>query len=547
MDLSIVRVVNILRPVPRFVTRPFAVLVVLGWIVTMGVLLNRSYLQASAALAADLARYGSDAQWQGVYYRGEKIGFTIRQTMPVQNGFELHEDGRLQMSLMGATTSTRVRTTARVDNDFQLQSFEFSLDPGTGPTEIKGTVSGLTMALEISTPAGTRREERSLKAPPVMAVSIGRRLASAGLKPGTVHHWMVFDPATLQNAPFVARVGARGLAHTGFRRRPVPAFEVTMEFAGLKTTSWVTDTGEVIREESPLGLITIRETPEMARAMTVASRGRTDLVDAAAIIPRSRERIGEPRDVQRVRLQLRGADLSGLEIDGLNQRFAGSIVELRDPRQLDATNADGAASGFIQSEPFIESDDPQIIAEAAKAVAGADAPRARAERLVRYVNALLEKKPTVSLPSAREVLRTRVGDCNEHTVLYVAMARAVGIPARISVGLAFSRGAFYYHAWPEVYIDEGPGRGLWLPVDPTFNQFPADTLHLRLARGGLAEQARILPLIGKLEIAVLDLDMTPGTSQVVVGRKEFDSAPLAIPVPPRSTPSCWDWLEPRRR
>ena len=380
-----------------------------------------------------------------------------------------------------------------------------------------------------------------------MAVSIGRRLASAGLKPGTVHHWMVFDPATLQNAPFVARVGSRGLANTGFRRRPVPAFEVTMEFAGLKTTSWVTDTGEVVREESPLGLITIRETPEMARAMTVASRGRTDLVDAAAIVPRSRERIGEPRDVQRARLQLRGVDLSGLEIDGLNQRFGGSIVELQDPRQLQPTAADTAASSFLQSEPFIESDDPQILAEAMKAVEKAETPRARAERLVRHVNALLEKKPTVSLPSAREVLRTRVGDCNEHTVLYVALARASGIPARISVGLAFSRGAFYYHAWPEVYLDEGRGRGLWLPVDPTFNQFPADALHLRLARGGLAEHARILPLIGKLEIAVLDLDMTPGTSQVVVGGNAFDSAPLAIPVPQRSTPSCWDWLEPRRR
>lgn len=541
------RVVNILRPLPRLVTRPVTVLVVLGWIVTMGVLLNRSYLQASANLAADLARYGSDAQWQGVYYRGEKIGFTIRQTVPIDGGFELHEDGRLQMSLMGATTSTRVRTTALVDNEFRLRSFDFSLDPGTGPTEIRGSLSGLTLALEITTPSGTRREERTLEEAPVMAVSIGRRLASAGLKPGTVHHWKVFDPATLQNAPFVARVGERRLANTGFRRRPVPAFEVTMEFAGLQTTSWVTDTGEVVREESPLGLITIRETPEMARSMNVASRGRTDLVDAAAIVPRSRERIGEPRDVQRIRLQLRGADLSGLEIDGLNQRLTGSVVELRDPRQLEPARTDPAVSAFTRPEPFIESDDPQIVAETTKAIEKAETPRARAERLVRYVNALLEKKPTVSLPSAREVLRTRVGDCNEHTALYVAMARAAGIPARIAVGLAFSRGAFYYHAWPEVYLDEGRGRGLWLPVDPTFNQFPADTLHLRLARGSLAEQARILPLIGKLEIAVLDLSMTPGTSQVVVGRKESDIAPLAIPVPQRSTPSCWDWLERPRR
>ena len=87
------------------------------------------------------------------------------------------------------------------------------------------------------------------------------------------------------------------------------------------------------------------------------------------------------------------------------------------------------------------------------------------------------------------MLRTKVGDCNEHTVLYVAMARALGLPARIAVGLVYLRGAFYYHAWPEVYVAEPDGRGLWLPVDPTLNQFPADPTHVRLARGGLDKQA----------------------------------------------------------
>jgi len=109
----------------------------------------------------------------------------------------------------------------------------------------------------------------------------------------------------------------------------------------------------------------------------------------------------------------------------------------------------------------------------------------------------------MSLPSAQEVLRTKVGDCNEHTVLFVAMARSLGIPARIDVGVAFVRGAFYYHAWPEVYIDEGQGHGMWLPVDPTFNQFPADATHLRLARGGLDKQTAILPLIGRVKAAGL--------------------------------------------
>ena len=60
----------------------------------------------------------------------------------------------------------------------------------------------------------------------------------------------------------------------------MPAFRVETEFRGLKTTSWVTDTGEVVREESPLGLMTIRESPERARGLAVSGRVQADLLQA---------------------------------------------------------------------------------------------------------------------------------------------------------------------------------------------------------------------------------------------------------------------------
>jgi len=240
-----------------------------------------------------------------------------------------------------------------------------------------------------------------------------------------------------------------------------------MTFSGLHTTSWVTDTGDVVREESPLGLITVRETPERARAMAVPIKVQSDMYESAAIVPAGKERIDEPTDVVRLRIRLDGADLSSADLDGVAQTKipgASTIVELRDPRTLKADVADATARQYLSPEPLIESDDPGIKAEAERAIRGITGRRMQAERLTRAVNGLLEKKPTISIPSAREVLRTKVGDCNEHTALFVAMARAAGIPARINVGLVFVRGAFYYHAWPEVYIDEG-ARGTWLPVE----------------------------------------------------------------------------------
>ncbi len=530
-----------LRPISRRVTRPLSYVALVAWVACMGLLAQRAYLQASgASLATDLARYGTAAQWRGMYYRGEKVGFTVGQTVPTDDGFELQEDGRLQMSLLGATTPAVIKTTARVDRAFALRSFEFSLDPGTGPLQLAGTVDGLTLTIRITSAGSTRTEVRTVQEPPALMLNLARRLANGGLTAGARHELMVFDPATLSNAPVVVEVSGREVVIAS--GRPIPAFKVQLGFAGLTTTAWITDTGEIVREESPLGLMSVRETPEQAQAMAVSSRVREDMLEAAAIVPTMRTPVSEPTDVTRLKVEFNGVDMAAFDLASSTQTFAGRVLDVRDPRALVAGPVDPGLARYLQPETFLESDDPELMAEAARLVAGVTGTRARAERLVREVNGLLDKKPTISVPSAKEVLRTKVGDCNEHTALYVAMARALGIPARINVGLAMVRGAFYYHAWPEVWIDESPTRGYWLPVDPTFNQFPADTTHLRLLQGGLDKQTAILPLIGRLKLTVLEAEMAPGASPVIVGRELSDAAdarPLSFALPSRQTCGCW--------
>jgi transglutaminase-like putative cysteine protease len=503
--------------------RLLSLLVVAAWVVTMAAVVQQAYLQSSSLnLATDLARYGPTAVWRGVYYRGEKVGFTVSQTTRSEDGFTLEEDGRLQMTLLGSPSAATIHTRADVDAAFVLRAFEFSLDPGTGATTVAGRVQQpvpgtYRLALAITSGGITRSEERDLPEAPVMSLNLSRLLADGRLVPGSRHQFSVLDPATLTSAQVIVSVGSRTIVRAG--DSSVPAFRVDLNYRGLRTTSWVTDTGEVMREESPLGLMTVRESAERAQGMGISDRVQSDILKAAAIVPVMRQRIDDARDVRRVRIRLEGADLAGFELDGGNQRVEGNVVELRDMSAVTATvphdagDEVAAAQRYLAAETLIESDAPEIRDEARRAVGDATTGAAKAERLTRYVNALLEKKPTVSLPSAREVLRTKVGDCNEHTALYVAMARAAGIPARVAVGLVYIHGAFYYHAWPEVFVDER-----WLPVDPTLNQFPADATHLRLLRGGLDRQAAILPLIGTLKMTVVDLELAPGAERILVGQ-----------------------------
>ena len=110
----------------------------------------------------------------------------------------------------------------------------------------------------------------------------------------------------------------------------------------------------------------------------------------------------------------------------------------------------------------------------------------------------MEKRPVLAVPSAREALRTRVGDCNEHATLLTALLRASGIPARLSIGLVYTREKFYYHAWTEAYLGE------WISMDATLNQMPADASHIKLIEGNLDKQVEIAGLFGELKFKVID-------------------------------------------
>src|SRR4029453_14305207 len=112
---------------------------------------------------------------------------------------------------------------------------------------------------------------------------------------------------------------------------------------------WVTDTGEVVREESALGLMTIRESAERARGLTVTDRVRGALLRAAAVGP------------------VEGAPLRDGDLDGAGQSLSGGWIEIVDSQARKADGRDADLSRYLAAEPLIESDAPAIRAEAEQA------------------------------------------------------------------------------------------------------------------------------------------------------------------------------------
>ena len=171
------------------------------------------------------------------------------------DGFELRADGRLQMMLFGAIAPARIRTTARVDRAFALRSFEFLLDRGNGPIEVRGALDGRRIRPDRHDQGrnddGEPRAAGDAAADGEPGTPAGERRPRAG-RPSSLD--------ALRPYPASQRRGRRGRwktrAHSDSQRHAVrfmqrvmvPAFRVELDFAGLRTTSWITDTGEVLRE-----------------------------------------------------------------------------------------------------------------------------------------------------------------------------------------------------------------------------------------------------------------------------------------------------------
>lgn len=149
----------------------------------------------------------------------------------------------------------------------------------------------------------------------------------------------------------------------------------------------------------------------------------------------------------------------------------------------------------------VESQAPEIVDLTRKTLGKtADAFEA-VEKLSTFVYRFLKKSYGVSSDRATRVLELKEGDCTEHALLFTAMARAAGIPARRINGLVYMDTAdgipaLYWHEWAEVFVGE------WIPVDPTFGQRVADAGHLAF---GIEGQNDVAALFGQLRIRVLEV------------------------------------------
>ncbi len=140
---------------------------------------------------------------------------------------------------------------------------------------------------------------------------------------------------------------------------------------------------------------------------------------------------------------------------------------------------DESMQKYLEPEDLIESDHPSIINEAKNITHGATNAWEAAIRLSDWVANNI-KGAIPGGGSAINTYNTREGECGSHSRLLAAFCRAVGIPARLSVGCMYTTylgGSFGQHAWTEIFM----GDAGWVSVDATAFEIDfVDAGHIRL-------------------------------------------------------------------
>ena len=473
--------------------------------------------QPMATLGATI---DSKEEWFGIYYQGDNIGYSRTWFHPDEHngvpGVSVIDQGRVIFNLMGTPQRLDVGTQSFIDSDWRLQKFSATFRTPTYAIAWKGFRHGDNLIVSVETQGSAITKVLEDPDNDAFVNGLSSWATFHRLRVGQYGKAWVLNPLALKPEPVYYHV-PRCEQLDG---QDVVVVETDVD--GLTTTSWVTPSGEVLKETSPLGWELRRESQQQVVKSLTTLSPTLDLLSTTSV-PIDRF-IEHPEQVDRLTLLVDGVDARQFTVHSPWQtilppeRLADyqqsppnrpwCLLQLRRSHLPHAApESPREIRPYLQPTLFVQSDDRRIIDQARAIVGSRIDPWEQAMALNRWIFSTLTKRFTIGLPSAVDVLQTSSGDCHEHTVLFTALARSLGIPTRMIAGLVYQGGRLYYHAWPEVWFGE------WIPTDPTLGQPIADATHLRLIEAENEELLSLSRFIGALSVRVLDLQESVASSQ----------------------------------
>ncbi len=447
----------------------------------------------------------------GIWIQGRRVGWASNRLEPLSDTDPAYREGlryrfREEMRLQGMATET----TMEMKEDFSLGNLVFSFeneDPDRAALKCAARARGATLEVEVDSAGARSKQEMPLPEPCYPLSAAHLPVVQRGLQPGDRFAGLGFDPTLQSLSPITVEVGA--YAEREALGRTWKAADVHLTYQGIVQTSWIVQGGLRLRDEAMNGLLVSKIEPLEATSATGEGSGIAMMFQMMEDFKvRAEGSIERPRQCRRLLLEVTGIAPEDVIQDSYWQRQAPGNDPAREAFRIEiglqeSQPGEADLKSFLEPSSLIQSDDPAIRKQALEIVPAESADEEKARRICQWVYRQVDRSaPRLTIPSAVETLKSRKGDCNEHAALVAALARAAEVPAKVCNGLMYLQGAFYYHAWNEVYLSQHG----WVPLDATLDQFPADATHLKLSEGDSGEMASLLKAVGQIRLKVLEND-----------------------------------------
>jgi Transglutaminase-like superfamily len=466
-------------------------------------------LATAAAPPTDWYAYAKKSQARhayGVYFGGKKVGWIVEEIKLGEHAgrrvLESSSDERTETAFDGEKSVKEERSTTRyaLAGDGLIVSYD-SYRKEDGKVK-RRKAERVGDKLRITTKVGNNKVTRSVPMPKdTLASSFdleswlqGDRKAGDKITKFGVS----WDENNIESKQHYLFREKKKILYAG-KLLDVCRVQITIE-GGKMEAQVMPDSRTVTAEMGKIVSIRL-DKEEDAKKLTGKA---VDLMDLTSIYVQ--KRLGSASRVESLTLELTGLD--DFKVPASHRQIVTpgkekAVVELRRDFRVDkgVELTKQERKRFLQNTPRFQIAQPAVVAQAKEIVGDETDALAKARLIEKWVYAKLEKSYSANADSALEILHHKAGDCTEHSLIFVALCRASGVPAREVGGLAYIDGKkplFGWHAWAKIHDGHQ-----WVSVDPTWNQVYVDGTHLELSEGD--RDLTWTNIIGTLKMKVVDV------------------------------------------
>jgi hypothetical protein len=475
--------------------------------------------------AASFAR-ADDIEYSAVFIDGSKVGHAVHSRVVSGSRVTTTDTVNMTISRLGQSILLKTKESCVETLKGEPISFVSEQDMGIATMKTEGTVGKDGNVRIRTTGMGGAVQENGIAWPAGALMAEGLRLAQLEkkLNEGTTYELDVFSPSIMAAVKTRVKIGAKQDIDLLGRVVKLTKVETVMSMPGtgdINETSYVDEQLRALKSIMPMAGMNV-EMVGCTKEFAMSNNQPKELVDKMFLSsPEPIEDAGSAKSITYyLKPTSQGANLTIPSTD--NQKVQklddGTVLVKVEPVSMPQggtfpyKGTDPNIMNATKPNRFVQSDDPKIIALAKQATGDAKDSAEAARRIEDFVSKYIKDISfSVGYASASEVAESRRGDCTEFAVLCAALCRAVGIPAKVTVGVAYvddfeGRTGFGGHAWTEAYIGDK-----WAGLDSAFKagalgKFNAGHIALASGDGEPANFFNIATTLGKFKIEKITVE-----------------------------------------